>query len=103
VKKAGPLVIVLLVVAGIGYYLYTGGTFSKGGASGGKVPTPPDINPQGLWDQLTHASWFYPALAVTIVVVIAAFLWNKGGKWIQRAVMFAIGAAVAWWMYRASR
>ena len=87
-KKGGPVLLLFGIGGLILYYLYTGGQFSKGGASGGKLPTPP--SPHGLWDTLTAKPWFYPALGALIIVVIASFLWRKIGTWGQRAVIIAL-------------
>lgn len=93
-KKLFPIVLVGGVIALVLYYLSTGGSLNKGGASGGKLPNLP--KPNGLWDQLINASWFYPLLAATVVVVIIAFLWGKIGVWGQRAVYLVIGIIVAY-------
>lgn len=93
-KRLFPIILVVGVVGLVFYYLSTGGSVSKGGASGGKLPKAPDVH--GLWDQLLNASWFYPLLACAVVVLIVAFLWSKIGVWGQRAVYLIGGILLAY-------
>lgn len=93
-KKLIPFVLVAALVIGGLYYVQSGGSLSKKGPSGGKLPTPPNVH--GVWDQILGASWFYPLLAAIVVVMIIAFLWGKIGVWGQRAVMLAVGILIAY-------
>lgn len=90
-KKIGPIVAVA-VVALLGYYLYTGGSLSKGGASGGKLPPAPDVKgkAESLWSQLYHDPRFYTGLVALIVAILLTMFWGKIGTF-GRGFLLVVG------------
>lgn len=94
-KKLGP-VLVVGVLGLLGYYLYSGGSLSKGGASGGKLPPAPDVKgkAESLWSQLYHDPRFYTGLVALIVAVILATLWKKIGGF-GRGFLLVVGGIAA--------
>jgi hypothetical protein len=94
VKKFGPV----LLFGGVGlliYYLYTGGSLSKGGASGGKLPQPPDVKGKAtqFWDQLYHDPRFYTGLVALIAAWLLATFWSKIGTFGRGCLLVAAGVA----------
>jgi hypothetical protein len=94
-KKMGPL-LVLGAAALLGYYLYTGGSVSKGGASGGKLPPAPDVRgkAEGLWSQLYHDPRFYTGVAALILAIVAATFWGKIGAFGRGTLLVVAAVAV---------
>lgn len=94
-KKIGP-VLVVAVLAVLGYYLYTGGSVSKGGASGGKLPQPPDVRgkAEGLWSQLYHDPRFYTGVVALAAAILLATLWKKIGGF-GRGFLLVVGGVAA--------
>lgn len=93
-KKLGPILL-LLVAALVGYYLYTGGSLSKGGVSGGKVPPAPDVRGKAtdFWNQLYHDPRFYTGLVAVIAAILVGVFWSKIGNFGRGTLLVVAGIA----------
>jgi hypothetical protein len=94
VKKLGPILAVG-VAALVAYYLYTGGSLSKGGASGGKLPPAPDIKGKAtnFWEQLYHDPRFYTGLVAVAAAILLATLWKRIGGFGRGFLLVVAGVA----------
>lgn len=94
-KKIGPF-LVLGAALLIGYYLYTGGSVSKGGASGGKLPPVPDVKGQAesWWHQLYTNPHFWTGAVALAAAILLATLWKKIGGF-GRGFLLVVGGVAA--------
>jgi hypothetical protein len=94
-KKVVPFLLLAVGAFLIYSYVNSGGSLSKGGASGGKLPNV-DIKgqAQSWWSQLYHDPRFYTGLVALIVAVLLSMFWNKIGAF-GRGFLLVIGAIAA--------
>lgn len=85
----------------VGYTLYSGGTLSKGGASGGNTDAVRNGGQQivdkgqGAWTDLAHQPWFYTAVGAVIIGTLGIMLWRRIGGFGRGFALVVLGLGLA--------